>query len=245
MSAGPLNPAALLATLSECGVDFVVIGALAVGVHGEVRGTGDVDVMVPVDDEANKKALHLALEQLGASRIPAVEGGVEHGSDADYPTIMFNTRFGRLDILYRPDGSAPYPRIKQRAITRSLGGHPVRVAGKDDMVSMKLAAGRPDDLRDVASMTASERGEPRRVVVRMTLAPGVDAEWARELADARATLFDSRSRVTVDSGHLQIEAVRHDLTDPQLEMWARAVAERLHGSGVLATTSADVRVRPR
>ena len=234
MTGGALNPAALLATLSQCGVDFVVIGALAVGVHGEVRGTGDVDVMVPVDDEANKRALQRALEQLGATRVPTLAGGVEHGSAADYPPLVFETRFGRLDILYRPDGSAPYPKVKQRALTRSLGGHAVRVAGKDDMVSMKLAAGRPDDLRDVASMTASERGELRRIVVRMTLAPGVDEEWARELAVARATLFDPRCRVTIDSVQIQIEAVRRDLTDQQLERWARAVAERLYGSDVLA-----------
>lgn len=240
MSARPLNPTATLATLSECGVDFVVIGALAVGVYGEVRGTADVDVMVPVDDEANRHALEKALDQLDATRIPTLAGGVEQGSDADYPTLMFNTRFGRLDILYRPDGSAPYPKIKQRAITRSLGGQPVRVAGKDDMVRMKLAAGRPDDLRDVASMTASERGEPRRISVSMKLAASVDEEWARELAQGRAVLFDPRSRVWTDSGRLKVEGIRSDLTGQQLELWAQALAERLYGSDVLAHPSADV-----
>jgi hypothetical protein len=244
VTVGPLNPTALLASLSESGVDFVVIGALAVAVHGEVRGTGDVDVMVPIDDEANRRALERALTKLDAARIPPLGGGLHHGSEAQYPTLMFNTRFGRLDVLYRPDGSAPYPKIKQRAITRSLGGQPVRVAGRDDMVSMKLAAGRPDDLRDVASMTASEKGNARRIVVRMKLAPQVDEEWARELALARAALFDPRSRVTIVSGRLDIEAVRQDLTDAQLEMWARALAERLCGSSVLADRSADVQIDP-
>jgi hypothetical protein len=59
---GALNPAALLGTLSACGVDFVVIGALAVGVHAEVRATGDVDVMLPIGDEANRRVLRRALE---------------------------------------------------------------------------------------------------------------------------------------------------------------------------------------
>ena len=44
---GALNPAGLLGALPTCGVDFVVIGALAVGVHAEVRATGDVDVQIP------------------------------------------------------------------------------------------------------------------------------------------------------------------------------------------------------
>jgi hypothetical protein len=39
---GPLNPAALLGVLSACGVDFVVVGALAVGLHSDVRATGEV-----------------------------------------------------------------------------------------------------------------------------------------------------------------------------------------------------------
>ena len=74
---GALNPAGLLGTLSACGVDFVVIGALAVGAHSEVRATGDVDVMVPVGDEANKRALQNALEQLGAVLLSSERGGVD------------------------------------------------------------------------------------------------------------------------------------------------------------------------
>jgi hypothetical protein len=62
VTTGPLDPAALLGTLSKSGVDFVVIGAMAVGVHGEVRSTGDVDIMVPIGDERNERALQAALE---------------------------------------------------------------------------------------------------------------------------------------------------------------------------------------
>lgn len=190
MSTGPLNPAALLATLSECRVDFVLIGAIAVGIHGEVRATGDVDVMVPVDDESNRQALGTALTKLNAERIPMSQGGAVQGSDAAYPTLMFRTRFGRLDVLYRPDGSAPYRAVKERSVTRELGGQPVNVAGKSDLVSMKLAAGRVDDLRDVASMTADEHGEPRRISLDFTLAAGVDPDWAHDLAMSRVSLFD-------------------------------------------------------
>jgi hypothetical protein len=235
LSARPLSPTDLLATLSECGVDFVVIGALAVGVHGEVRGTGDVDVMVPSGDDANKRALETALGKLGAERILP-----EHGEDPDYPVLMFGTRYGRLDILYRPDGSAPYAKVKARAITRRIGGQPVRVAGKDDMVRMKLAAGRPDDLRDVASMTASERGETRRIRVTMQLTTGVDEAWAIELTRARVTLFDPQSRVWMEGGRLEIDAGRADLTDQQLRMWARALAERLYGSAILAGRTVEI-----
>jgi hypothetical protein len=241
---GALNPAGLLGALSECGVDFVVIGALAVGVHAEVRATGDVDVMVPIGDEANRRALRDALERLGAVLLSHEQGGVDPAVGEEYPTVMFRTRYGKLDILYRPDGSDSYPKVKRRSLQTTINGKRVHVAGRDDLIRMKLAAGRIDDLRDVASLTSAEQGVPRLVIVWMVLAPEVDREWARDLAASRAAYFDSSSRVSIaEDARLQIEARRSDLTDPQIEQWAYALADRLHAAGVIAGTDADVRIR--
>jgi hypothetical protein len=158
---------------------------------------------------------------------------------------MFRTRYGKLDILYRPDGSDSYPNIKQRSVTTTLAGQQVSVAGKSDLVRMKLAAGRPDDLRDVAGLTASEHGEPRRIFVSMTLSPGADADWARDLAASRVGYFDPDSRISIAEGkYLQIEATRSDLTYQQLEQWAHALADRLLGAEVLADTEIDVEISP-
>lgn len=243
MSDAPLNPAALLATLAENGVDFVVIGALAVGVYAEVRATGDVDVMVPVGDETNTRALQRALKKLNAERLSSDQGGVDPTAGDPYPTVMFRTRYGRLDILYHPDGSDSYPKVKERSVTTMLAGQQVSVAGKNDLVRMKLAAGRTDDLRDVANLTASEQGRPRQIFVSMTLAPGVDQDWARDLAAARVSYFDSNSRVWIAKDKfLQIEATRSDLTDQQLEQWAHALADRLLAAEVVADTEIDVEI---
>jgi len=241
---GALNPAGLLGTLSACDVDFVVIGALAVGAHSEVRATGDVDVMVPIGDEANKRALQNALEQLGAVLLSSEHGGVDPAAGDPYPTVMFRTRYGKLDILYRPDGSDSYPKVKQRSLEAKINGQRVHIAGKDDLVRMKLAAGRTDDFRDVANLTSSEQGVPRLLFVSMVLAPGVDQEWACDLAAARASYFDPSSRVRIaDTTHLQIEARRSDLTDQQIEQWAHALADRLEAAGVIAHTDIDVQIR--
>lgn len=242
MSSGALDPVALLATLSRSGVDFVVIGAMAVGVHAEVRSTGDLDIMVPVGDQANRRALEDALRDLDAVRLPAGQGGIDPAAGEPYPTVMFRTRYGKLDVLYRPDGSDAYPNVRRRATQTSIGGETVAVAGKDDLVRMKLAAGRPDDFRDVASLTAADRGRPRRVLASMPLTANVDAEWARDLAAARVRLFDATCRVWTDEDHLRIEAARADLTDVQIEQWAQALADRLHGAGVLADRRVEVEI---
>jgi hypothetical protein len=241
---GPLDPASLLSVLSRCGVDFVVIGAMAVGVHGEVRSTGNVDIMLPIGDEPNKRALQLALEELGAVRLTAQQGGVAVDPENPYPTLMFSARHGKLDVLYRPDGSDGYANVRRRASRASIGGHPVLIAGRDDLVRMKLAAGRPHDLQDVANLTAvdSAGAGSRRVRASMMLTAGVDAQWATDLAAARAALFDPASTVDAKARSLTIEATRTDLTDAQIELWAQALADRLHGAGVLAGREVSVSI---
>ncbi|MGH2903812.1 MAG: hypothetical protein ACRDK7_09560 [Solirubrobacteraceae bacterium] len=241
-----LNPAGLLSTLSACDVDFVVIGALAVGAHSEVRATGDVDVMVPIGDEANKRALQDALEQLGAVLLSSERGGVDPAAGDPYPTVMFRTRYGKLDILYRPDGSDSYPKVKQRSLETKINGQLVHVAGRDDLVRMKLAAGRPDDFRDVANLTVSEHGIQRRVLISMELVSTVDHTRARDLTSARVAYFDPSGRVRIadDKAYLQIEARRADLTGRQIEQWALALADRLEASGVIANRDIDIQIHP-
>lgn len=243
MAEGPLRPLALLAALSEAGVDFVVIGAIAVGVHSEVRSTGDVDVMVPTGDEQNKRILAEALERLGAVRIPADRGGITPPAVDPHPTVMFDTSYGKLDVLYRPDGSDSYARVKQRSQSSSIGGQPVRVAGRDDLIRMKLAAGRADDLRDVASLTARDRGESLSVSASMVLAPTADEGDTRDYAASRLAYFDPSGRASIaESKYLQIEATRADLTETQIERWAHALADRLRGAGLVTDAEIDLEI---
>lgn len=51
-----LRADAILNTLAENGVAFVLIGGLALGAHGVVRGTKDVDI-VPDPDRPNLERL--------------------------------------------------------------------------------------------------------------------------------------------------------------------------------------------
>ena len=72
---------ALLELLREEGVDFVVIGGVAVAAHGFVRGTEDLD-LVPDPDPANLQRLASALDRLDSTR-PTVkedQGRVERAT---------------------------------------------------------------------------------------------------------------------------------------------------------------------
>lgn len=235
----------MLATLVGHGVDFVVVGALAVGFHGYVRATGDVDVMVPAGDEDNRSRLEDALRALGAEKLPAVtQGGLPLPDDDPYPTLQFRTRYGRLDILYRPDGSPPYATMKDRSAVTDIAGVTVRVASVNDVIAMKLAAGRSGDLDDVAAISSRGTALPRvqrTVSVALSLAPPADPEWARDLLRSRLLEFDDGAELWVEGGQLNFQATREDLTAEQLRQWAQALAHRLGGAG-LTDSKAEIRV---
>ena len=59
------SPTALVAHLAGAGVDFVVIGGIAVVAHGHVRTTVDLDITYATD-QANLDALGGVLVELDA-----------------------------------------------------------------------------------------------------------------------------------------------------------------------------------
>jgi hypothetical protein len=62
--------------------------------------------------------------------------------------------------LYRCDsrraGAPAYRDLRERALEIDLGGPELAVAGRDDLISMKRASGRPVDLDDLAALTEPE-----------------------------------------------------------------------------------------
>ena len=70
-----------------------------------------------------------------------------------------------LDLLVDPAGSPGYESLKRKASLIELDEITVRVASIDDMIAMKHAAGRPQDLIDIESLEIARRrtrAEPRR-----------------------------------------------------------------------------------
>lgn len=60
--------------------------------------------------------------------------------------FTFDTTFGKFDILGDPAGARPYDRVKADAVALDLDGRRILMAGIDDLIAMKVAAGRPKDV---------------------------------------------------------------------------------------------------
>jgi predicted nucleotidyltransferase len=143
----PLRAGDILKELARAGVEFVVVGGIAAQAHGYIRSTRDVDI-VPSSAPGAARRLSQALSALGAEEV----GRNEH-------LTCFETRAGRLDVLdLEETAGAPhsFERLRSRALVVDLDGIEIPVAGLDDLVRMKRAAGRPQDLIDIGALTRDD-----------------------------------------------------------------------------------------
>jgi len=143
--------AGLLGAFVDEGVDFVLIGGVAVAVHGFVHATEDV-VVVPAPDRENLDRLVNRLLQedarltLAPQRAP---GPQERQALYQGRNLSLSTRLGEVDIVQRLPGVPGYADLSARAVVVRPFGLQVRVASREDLITMKRAGGRAIDLADL------------------------------------------------------------------------------------------------
>jgi hypothetical protein len=150
----PLDAERILEVLAAHGVDYVIVGGLAVQTHGHVRTTVDIDVF-PRPDRANLGRLADALNTLHAKVLnPGSVGMRIDAAMLPQETLwQFSTKHGAIDVMHDAPGAAPYDEMRDRALEISLGDLKLAVAGLDDLISMKRASARPVDLEDLAVLS--------------------------------------------------------------------------------------------
>ena len=157
---GPsLDAREIMRRLTAAGVDFVVIGGIAVILHGYPRITRDLDITF-APDPANLDALGQVLIGLDA-RLRGVEDDVPFAPDArtleGIELLTLETSAGWFDVHRSVDGAPSYRRLRERAERVNLGPFTVLLASIDDLLAMKRAAARPVDLADIEALEAIER----------------------------------------------------------------------------------------
>jgi hypothetical protein len=149
----------LLRRLVEGGVDFLVIGGVAVVVHALPRYTKDLDILYATTPE-NLERLGTVLMSLNAG-LRGIDEDVPFVADARTlrrtQILCLVTDEGNLDLLVRPDGATDYGTMRRRAVEVDLDGIKVPVASIDDLIAMKDAAGRPQDLIDIEALETARR----------------------------------------------------------------------------------------
>ena len=146
----------ILLVLAEHGVDFVVVGGIAVQTHGYVRNTYDLDI-VARPTTLNFSRVSEALADLRAElRTSGTLRITDPNQMLRAPLIPVITRAGPLDIVHIDHiAGTPgeYDRLRDSALDVAVRGRRVAVAGLEDLIRMKRAAGRDQDLMDIEALT--------------------------------------------------------------------------------------------
>jgi hypothetical protein len=130
-------------------VDYVIVGGVAVILHGYPRLTGDIDFFYDRTLE-NTGRLFNALHEFWQGKIPDLENAAELMEDG--MVLQYGRPPYRIDLLNKIDGVTFAEAWLGRETTKVVGaGEPVTVSylGKEALITNKRASGRGRDLDDV------------------------------------------------------------------------------------------------
>jgi hypothetical protein len=155
----------VFASLQRDDVRYLVVGGVAVVLHGHPRFTADLDLVVALDPGNAARAL-AALGRLGYRPRDPVDAA--QFADPSVRQRWMDEKGLTVFTLWSPAHPAtevdlfvrepfPFDEAWARATTIDLGGVRVPVASIEDLVALKRAAGRPKDLEDVRVLEALAR----------------------------------------------------------------------------------------
>lgn len=149
-----MNPdfSEILSAFSAEGAEYLLVGAYALAVHGLPRATGDLDLWVGTVGD-NPKRVRRALERFGA---PLDQLTLKDLTQRDV-VFQIGVAPRRIDVMTSVDGVEFAPAWGRRVDTK-LEGLTVHVISRDDLIRNKKAAGRPQDLADIAWLEGRQDG---------------------------------------------------------------------------------------
>ena len=142
----------LFRALGRHEVEYVTVGGVAIQAYGGQRMTQDLDVVIAASKD-NVQRLAAALVDVDGrilgpdgQRSKSVPSAAMLASGDQWHLI---TAYGPLDVLTVPAHLGPFADVHARAHSVQLGDLSIPIAHRDDLLTMKRAAGRPQDLADV------------------------------------------------------------------------------------------------
>jgi len=144
----------VIRALESHGVDYVVVGGYAVALHGAVRGTVDIDLVITLTMQSFKNT-EKAMKQLGLQALLPVNAKdvfnfrEEYIHNRNLIAWSFSNPDNPLevvDILITEDASSI------TAVEKKAFGIVIRIASISDLIRMKRESNRPQDIADINSL---------------------------------------------------------------------------------------------
>jgi hypothetical protein len=147
----------VFAALDAAEVRYVVVGGMAVLLHGRVRNTVDLDLVIDLAAEPARRAMEALTgwvsgraRRLTRQTLPMRASDVTGSRTSTCKSSRSSTP---SDPLREIDVFVDYPvdleELVRDAATVEVDGKPLHIASVRHLIQMKVASGRPRDLEDV------------------------------------------------------------------------------------------------
>jgi hypothetical protein len=142
-------------------VRYLLVGGVAVNLHGIGRLTVDVDLMLALDSEnltrfisavrpfKVKPVVPVPLEDFMDER--KVKGWIEEKGMLAFALRPADPAQPTVDVLVKP--AVPFDEAYTRHVTRRIEGVTVRIAAIEDIIRLKTNTGRQKDEADIKALT--------------------------------------------------------------------------------------------
>lgn len=155
----------ILAELNKAKIRYLLIGGVAVNLHGFPRATGDLDIMISLDSFNVRKFVNLIKRLHWKPRVPVA---LDAFADAETRKKWIKDKGMKVFSVYNPDKPIEhidvmvedyidYQKAYRRRKIISAGRMKVPVASINDLIRLKRIAGRERDEIDIRALTEIRR----------------------------------------------------------------------------------------
>ena len=141
---------AFIESLNSNGVEYLVVGAVALAYHGFPRYTGDLDILVRSSPE-NAARLERVLAQFGFASLGLSAADFVNS----YKVVQLGRAPNRVDLLPSITGVS-FEEAWAAKIQGELGGVQVNFIGLEALIQNKRSTGRPQDRADILALGAED-----------------------------------------------------------------------------------------
>lgn len=129
------------------GVEYLIIGGVAVNIHGYSRTTGDLDIWYN-PSKKNFEKLLITISDFGYD-ISELEKST-YNSTEGFIRIPLSQFY--LELLSLIDGKMKFEEAYKRAYDFTINSTIVKVIGYDELIRNKIMSRRAKDLEDIAQL---------------------------------------------------------------------------------------------
>lgn len=146
--------------LNRARVKYMVAGGVAVNLHGYVRATGDLDILIAMDDGNVKRFIGVVKKRAFKPKVPVK---IEEFADPAKRESWIQEKMMKVFSMYNPDDEfeqidvmiaacLDFDAAYKRKKVIDIGAVKVPVVGLQDLIRLKEAANRGRDRMDIAAL---------------------------------------------------------------------------------------------